>query len=65
MMKLAANSEFRESMARVKEEMRKAGLDLSSPVRYAGCSHFNPIADILLQDVLEEVMNLQKTLGPK
>jgi hypothetical protein len=34
MMKLATNSEFRASIARVKEEMEKAGLDLMSPVRY-------------------------------
>jgi len=38
MMKLAANSEFRGSLTRVTEEMKKAGLDLTSPVRCAGYS---------------------------
>jgi hypothetical protein len=36
-MKLATNSEFRSSMARVKDAMEKVGLDLTSPVSCAGC----------------------------
>lgn len=67
MLRLAANSEFRESVARVTEEMKKAGVDLTSPVgwavRAAQCCDL--IAYIILQEVLQEVMSLQKTLGPK
>jgi hypothetical protein len=38
MMKLAANSEFREGAKRVVEEMQKAGVDLKSKVRFlVGC----------------------------
>ena len=37
MMKLATSSEFRASMARVKDAMEKAGLDLTSPVRRDNC----------------------------
>jgi hypothetical protein len=67
MLRLAANSEFRESVARVTEEMKKAGVDLTSPVRWAVrvAQRCDLIAYIILQEVLQEVMSLQKTLGPK
>jgi hypothetical protein len=35
LLRLAAKSEFREGVARVTAEMKKAGVDLTSPVRWA------------------------------
>jgi hypothetical protein len=63
MMKLAANSEFRQAAQKVVTELQNAGVDITSQV-----SKFSPRCSLFLlnlfcQDTMQELMGLSKKTG--
>lgn len=64
MIKLAANSELRAAVKRVAEEMKKADVDFGSKVQLFNYFLLRNV-NLFIQEVMDELMNLKKTIPPK